>query len=156
MTLSSDIRGSADNVEARPVLAALSRSNLQWLLRPAIGPALVATLCAIPMGSTAQAQKPVALVVVDVKAVALGYRASELTGKAVYNDAGNEIGKLDDFIISRDRVLFAILSVGGFLGIGDRLVALPYTSLRVKGDRIVVPGATKAALGKLPAFTYAR
>ena len=120
----------------------------------ALASALVA-LSATAIGSAAHAQKPVALVVVDVKAVALGYRVSELTGKAVYNDAGEDIGKLDDFIINRDRVLFVILSVGGFLGIGDRLVALPYSSLRIKGDRIVLPGATKAALNKLPAFRYA-
>lgn len=154
MKLFDNARKSGENVTAQPQQAGTSRILRPWFLRPALASALVAALSATAIGSAAQAQKPVALVVVDVKAVALGYRVSELTGKAVYNDAGENIGKLDDFIVNRDRVLFVILSVGGFLGIGDHLVALPYSSLRMKGDRLLVPGATKAALKKLPEFRY--
>jgi hypothetical protein len=101
----------------------------------------------------AQAPKPVALVVVDIKAVALGYRVSELRGRPVTN--GKEtIGKIDDLIIGRDKVLFAILSVGGFLGLGAHLVAVPYSSLRITPKAILLPGATDPALRKLPEFKY--
>jgi hypothetical protein len=102
----------------------------------------------------ATAQKPVALAVVDVKVVALGYRVSELIGRPVTNPGRETIGRIDDFIISRDKVLMTIISVGGFLGIGDRKVAVPYSSLVVAPERIVLPGATKAAVGRLPEFKY--
>ena len=121
---------------------------------------LNATLCAAVLAAaavppaTAQAPKPVALVQVDVKALALGYRASELIGRPVSNGTEN-IGKIDDLIVGRDKVLFAIIGVGGFLGIGERLVAVPYNSLAVTSKSIVLRGATKAAVGKLPAFRYA-
>jgi hypothetical protein len=98
----------------------------------------------------------VALVVVDVVAVADGYRASKLRGTTVINPANEKIGSLDDLIVGKDRVLFAIIEVGGFLGIGSRLVAVPYTSLQISdaGKHIVLPGATKEQLKNLPEFKY--
>jgi hypothetical protein len=98
----------------------------------------------------------VALVVVDVVSVADGYRFSKLRGETVYNSTNEKIGDLDDLIIGKDRVLFAIIQVGGFLGIGSRLVAVPYTSLQISqdGKRIVLPGATKEQLQSLPEFHY--
>jgi sporulation protein YlmC with PRC-barrel domain len=100
----------------------------------------------------------VRLVVVDVKAVGQGYQLSKLTGKNVHNDKDEKIGTLDDFIITKDRSLIAILQVGGFLGLGGRLIAIPYESLNIGDDgrKIVLAGASKEALGKLPEFTYAK
>jgi sporulation protein YlmC with PRC-barrel domain len=99
--------------------------------------------------------RPVALAVVNVQVVALGYRASQLIGRDVTNDSGEKVGKIDDLVVSRDKVLFAIIGVGGFLGIPDRLVVAPYDHLVVTAQKIVMPGATKAALNKLPPFHYA-
>ena len=120
-----------------------------------------ATLCVTILAgapippAAAHAPKPVALVVVDVAAVALGYRATQLIGRPVSNGTEN-IGKIDDLIVGRDKVLFAIIGVGGFLGIGERLVAIPYNTLAVTNQSIVLRGATEAALGKLPAFHHAK
>ncbi|MDB5424670.1 MAG: hypothetical protein JWQ29_2086 [Phenylobacterium sp.] len=115
--------------------------------------ALVVTLAASAPQS-AMAVAPVALVVVNVQAVALGYRASQLIGRPVTNGK-EEIGKIDDLVVGRDKVLFAIIGVGGFLGIGQHLVVAPYNRLTVTPQRILLPGATKAALLKLPEFHYA-
>ncbi|MDB5435287.1 MAG: hypothetical protein JWR47_1544 [Phenylobacterium sp.] len=116
--------------------------------------AVLATSFSLP--AAAQAPPPVALVVVNVQAVALGYRASQLIGRAVTNDRGQAIGKIDDLIIGRDKVLFAIIGVGGFLGLGEHLIAVPYSSLAVTSQHIVLAGATKEAVGKLPQFRYAK
>jgi hypothetical protein len=53
-------------------------------------------------------------------------------------------------------VLFAIVQVGGFLGLGANLVAVPYNSLQIDetGRNIVLPGASKDALKKLPAYKH--
>jgi hypothetical protein len=67
----------------------------------------------------------VEIVAVDVKAVGRGYRASKLIGTHVTNDKNEKIGEIDDFVIGRDKVLFAILEVGGFLGVGKRLMNGP-------------------------------
>jgi sporulation protein YlmC with PRC-barrel domain len=116
--------------------------------------ALAVSASALTFSAPATAQKPVVLAIVDVKLVALGYRISELIGKPIYNPQGQKIGHVDDFVIQRDRVLMTIINVGGFLGIGGRLVAVPYSSLRMTRKGMVLPGATKRTVGKLPAFHY--
>jgi sporulation protein YlmC with PRC-barrel domain len=94
---------------------------------------------------------------VDVSVVAKGYRASKLLGSSVVNDKNEKIGSLDDIIIDRNQVMFAVLQVGGFLGLGGRLVAVPYKTLVIndEGKKIELPGATKEALRGLAEFKYA-
>jgi sporulation protein YlmC with PRC-barrel domain len=122
------------------------------LLTAALGGAVL--LAADPRPVLSQAA--VALVHVDVKAVAAGYRASKLTGSSVINEKNEKIGTLDDLIISKDKVLFAVLQVGGFLKMGGRLIAVPYESLQIDdmGKKITLPGASQDELKKLPEFTY--
>jgi sporulation protein YlmC with PRC-barrel domain len=97
------------------------------------------------------------LVVVDVHEVAEGYRASKLIGSSVVNDQNEKIGTIEDIVIGKDKVLFALLQVGGFLHIGGRMVAVPFQSLVLdeNGAKIKLPGATQEALKKLPEFKYA-
>lgn len=97
------------------------------------------------------------LVAVDVRPLAEAHRASRMIGTAVLNDKNERIGTVDDLIVSpNDRVLFAVLSVGGFLGINRRLIAVPYSELKVddEGRKITLPGASKDALSNLPEFRY--
>lgn len=104
----------------------------------------------------ALAQAAVALIKVDVKEVAQGLQTSELVGTAIQNDKDEKIGTLDDLVITKDRSLFAILQVGGFLGLGGYLVAIPYESLNITDDgrKITLAGASKDALQKLPEFEF--
>ena len=96
------------------------------------------------------------IVAIDVIAVAHGHRVSQLLGHKVINEHNEDIGKIDDFIIGRDRVLFVILEVGGFLGIGAHRVALPISAVdmdTVKG-KIRIQGASRDELKKMPEFNY--
>jgi sporulation protein YlmC with PRC-barrel domain len=98
----------------------------------------------------------VQLVKVDVSVVGNGYRASKLIGSTVYNDKNERIGTLDDIVVGRDKVMYGVLQVGGFLGIGGKLVAVPYDSLKIdeSGKRVELPGASKDELTKLAEFKY--
>jgi sporulation protein YlmC with PRC-barrel domain len=120
---------------------------------------LFATLTLVAAsGTTALAADAIALVHVDVTVVAQGYRTSELLHRTVYNDKNEKIGTFDDLMISKDgKALAAILQVGGFLGLGGHLVAVPYKSVVMKDNenKILLPGATKEALGALGEFHYA-
>lgn len=94
---------------------------------------------------------------VDVGQLSMGYRASKIRGSTVYNDANAKVGAIDDLIVNRDdKVLYAIVSVGGFLGMGKHLVAVPYGAIRIENNHMVLPGATKDALKSMPEFKYAR
>jgi hypothetical protein len=95
------------------------------------------------------------VLVVDVVKVADGMRTGELKGKPVVNDKNERIGTIDDLIIGSDKVLFGILQVGGFLGLGSHYVAVPYQELKISdGPKIVLPGASKEELKSLPEFKY--
>ena len=98
----------------------------------------------------------VQLIQVDVNVVAHGYRVSKLTGSSVTNEKNEKIGTLDDFVVARNRSLFAVLQIGGFLGMGVHLVAVPYDSLVIddEGSKIQLPGASKDELKKLTEFKY--
>jgi sporulation protein YlmC with PRC-barrel domain len=101
----------------------------------------------------------VALVAPDAKEVAKGYRAEELKLRSVVNDKGEIIGRIDDFIFGRDNgPIFAVLKVGDLVGLEGELVAVPFRSLKLddSSGQIVLPGASRAALQKLPVFLYNR
>jgi hypothetical protein len=118
--------------------------------------ALVATSVFLTVPAQVVYAQAVEWVVVDVKVVARGYRAGKLIGTNIQNDKKEKIGEIDDIVIGRDKVLFAILQVGGFLGLGGHLVAVPYNSLQIDdtGRNIVLPGASKEALRKLPQYKH--
>jgi len=88
--------------------------------------------------------------------VSTGYRASKVIGAKHRQRRQRDRGKIDDIIIGRDdKSAFAVLSVGGFLGVGIRLVAVPYEQLKTDDKNILLPGASKDTLKALPEFKYA-
>ena len=114
---------------------------------------MVVLLLASP-GTLAQ---EIGLVTLDVKEVAKGYYANALKFRPVINDRGETIGKIDDFIFSRDGGQdFAVLAVGDFIGLKGHQIAVPFRSLKLDDpqDSIVLPGASRAALQKPPVFLY--
>ena len=92
----------------------------------------------------------------DVAKVAFGYRASKMFERAVVNSQGETIGEINDLVIDKQKMVYAIIEVGGFLGMGENLIAVPYDSLTLNdtGEKITLPGATKEELKKLPKFEY--
>jgi hypothetical protein len=120
--------------------------------------------------ASAQADKPVAgrsvlgVTVVEMEAVIAGWSTKkDLMGKNVLNDQKDKIGKIDDIIITPPKsdtkvpyASFAIIGVGGFLGLGKNDVAIPMEQIKLQGGNLVLAGATKDALKALPKFEYAR
>jgi sporulation protein YlmC with PRC-barrel domain len=84
-------------------------------------------------------------------------RTSELVGARVRNPAGDNLGEIEEIVIptgDQDDML-VIVSVGGVLDVGDKLVALPYDDLRVSldGDTFYFD-RSEEQLKAAPAFTY--
>jgi hypothetical protein len=106
---------------------------------------------------------PLGVAVVEMNAVVHGWSAKkDLLDKTVTNDQKEKIGKIEDLIVNRSTdaklpvASFAIIGVGGFLGIGKNDVAIPMEQIKLEEKQLVLPGATKAALKALPRFEYAR
>jgi len=119
--------------------------------------AVVIGIAVLSGGARAQGTpQTVELVKVDVQKLAAGYRASKVIGSSVVNDANETIGKIDDLLVSSDgKQPYAVLSVGGFLGMGTRLVVVPYETLKFADNKVILPGGTKEGLKMLPEFKYA-
>ena len=111
----------------------------------------------LPNGAVAQGTpQTVELAKVDVTTLAAGYRGSKVIGSSVVNDTDETIGKIDDILVSADgKQPYAILSIGGFLGVGTHLVVVPYNSLKFADNKVTLPGGTKDGLKMLPEFKYA-
>lgn len=63
-------------------------------------------------------------------------KATDLKGKKVTNAAGEDLGQIEDVVTDANsgRILYGVLSFGGLLGMGDKLFAIPWPSLRLSGD----------------------
>jgi sporulation protein YlmC with PRC-barrel domain len=109
-----------------------------------------------PVATLAQGQpQSLAALRIDPVKLSTGYRASKVRGASVVNENGERIGTIDDVIITQDgKESYAVLAVGGFLGLGDHLVAVPYSHLTMQENRIVLRGANKDSLKALPQFKY--
>jgi sporulation protein YlmC with PRC-barrel domain len=82
-------------------------------------------------------------------------RVSKVIGSSVYNDQKQKIGSIDELLMNQNHdVTGVVLSVGGFLGIGSKLVKVPYDQLHFAGDSITMSGATKDQLVNLPSYSY--
>jgi sporulation protein YlmC with PRC-barrel domain len=99
--------------------------------------------------------------VVEMEAVIAGWSVQkDLLKKPVVNDRNEKIGTITDVIITPNpdakvpAASFAVIGVGGFLGLGKHDVAIPMEQLRLQSGKLVLPGATKDALKLLPAFEY--
>jgi hypothetical protein len=81
---------------------------------------------------------------------------SEVKGTAVQNRQNQEIGDVDDLLIRPDTgvIRFAVLSVGGFLGLGSTRVAVPWSAFEITtlpdGTIRMALDATKERLEKAP------
>jgi hypothetical protein len=113
--------------------------------------AVLFTACAWPL----IAQQEV-LVSANVAEVGKGYRTSEVRGRVVWNDRNELIGTIPEVVIGHDDVPFAILEVGGFLGLGTHMVAVPFKALKIDdaSRKIALPGATRRALRNFPEFRF--
>ena len=83
------------------------------------------------------------------------YGANEIVGTQVKNPQGEVVGKIDDLVFDDEgRISFAILGYGGFLGIGQNLVAVPITSLSYGEEpRHFVLNTTKEDIQSAPLFS---
>ena len=120
----------------------------------AIAAVAIAAANAAPLHAQG-AKQTVGLAQINPATLASGYRSSKVVGSAVYNEANEQIGSIDDLIVTtNENVPYAILSVGGFLGIDKHYVVVAMSALDVDGARMVLRGGTKESLKALPGYSY--
>jgi len=113
----------------------------------------VAMLSIAPAASFAQASAP-ALTPAERHDWESAHRVSKILGTEVRTKFGEKVGDIRDIVVDdRGAIRLAIVSTGGFLGVGDRLHAVPWDLLTPgpKDDRIL--DIDKARLQAAPGFT---
>ena len=79
----------------------------------------------------------------------------DVVGKKVVNLGGEDIGEIREVVIdsAAARITYAVMSFGGFLGLGDKLFAVPWVSLNYnRTDDVYVIKANKELLKHAPGF----
>jgi sporulation protein YlmC with PRC-barrel domain len=81
--------------------------------------------------------------------------AATLIGDDVVNDSGEDLGKIEAIMldVSGGRIAYAVLSFGGFLGMGDKLFAIPWSALTLDTDnKCFILSVDKERLDTAPGF----
>lgn len=81
------------------------------------------------------------------------WRTSKMDGLKVYNEANENIGTINDLLMDKNGdIKIAVIGVGGFLGLGEHLVAVPYEKLKFVNEAVAYTG-TGTNPGAKPAAT---
>jgi len=126
------------------------KKSIAFLMVAALGTCLNASISRAQGAPQAITQQRV-----DVVQLGTGYRASKITGSPVYNRSKERLGTIDDMLVVPDnKDTYLILSVGGFLGMGTHLVAIPFSDIHIVDKQMQLPDTTKDSLKSLPEFKY--
>lgn len=106
---------------------------------------------------SADAPAPTPIAGVNDAAMAKSARASKLIGNKVYQ-GDKAIGQIEDVLIDLDNaaVPAVILSVGGFLGVDNKLVAVPVNQIKIDSEARFTTDLTKDQLTNAPAFDFGK
>jgi sporulation protein YlmC with PRC-barrel domain len=74
-----------------------------------------------------------------------GWRASKMAGLSVYNDSNESVGAINDLLMDKGgNIKAVVIGVGGFLGVGEHLVAVPYDKVKFVNEPVAYTGAAGA------------
>lgn len=75
----------------------------------------------------------------------------DIIGKSVFNENDEKIGDINDIVVASDgRSMYLLVGAGGFLGMGQKEVAVPFERFQRTDDRILLSGYSKEQLKALP------
>ncbi|MBR0740412.1 PRC-barrel domain-containing protein [Bradyrhizobium liaoningense] len=119
------------------------------------GTALLATVAYAQSPTTTTDKAPTAATTATTTSTtATGqWRTSKMDGLKVYNEANENIGTINDLLMDKNGdIKIAVIGVGGFLGMGEHLVAVPYEKLKFVNEAVAYTG-TGTNAGAKPAAT---
>ncbi|MEY9179097.1 sporulation protein YlmC with PRC-barrel domain [Bradyrhizobium sp. USDA 326] len=106
------------------------------------GTALLATVAFAQSPTTTTDKAPTAATATTTSTTASGqWRTSKMDGLKVYNEANENIGTINDLLMDKNGdIKIAVIGVGGFLGMGEHLVAVPYEKLKFVNEAVAYTG----------------
>src|SRR3989440_2841413 len=114
--------------------------------------ALLATVAFAQNPSPTDANKPPAAAASTTNSSHQGeWRASKVVGLSVYNNNNESLGSINDLLTDKSgNIKAVVVGVGGFLGVGEHLVAVPFDKIKFVNEPVAYTGASNAP-GNRPA-----
>src|SRR6201993_710470 len=79
------------------------------------------------------------------------WRASKLVGLSVYNEKNESVGSINDMLTDKNgKIVAVVIGVGGFLGVGEHLVAIPFDKVKFSTEPVAYTGASNTGAAKPP------
>jgi sporulation protein YlmC with PRC-barrel domain len=108
-----------------------------------VGSALLATVAfaQTPTATTDRANMPPAAASDSSSSFQGNWRASKVVGLSVYNENNESLGTINDLLTDKDgNIKAVVLGVGGFLGVGEHLVAVPFDKVKFVNEPVAYTG----------------
>src|SRR6266702_2909468 len=110
------------------------------------GTALLASVAFAQTPPATADKAPAAATTTTTTSASGEWRASKMAGLKIYNDANESIGSINDLLMDKSgNVKTAVIGVGGFLGMGEHLVAVPYEKLKFVNEAVAYTGTGTGA-----------
>jgi sporulation protein YlmC with PRC-barrel domain len=82
------------------------------------------------------------------------WRASKVVGLSVYNDKNESLGSINDLLTDKNgKIVAVVIGVGGFLGVGEHLVAIPFEKVKFVNEPVAYTGAANSPAPARPGST---
>jgi sporulation protein YlmC with PRC-barrel domain len=104
--------------------------------------ALLATVASAQTPTTTTDRANTASMVSDSSLQGSTWRGSKIVGLSVYNDNNESLGSINDLLMDKSgNIKAVVLGVGGFLGVGEHLVAVPFDKIKFVDQPVAYTGA---------------
>jgi sporulation protein YlmC with PRC-barrel domain len=115
----------------------------KYMTAGAVGSALLATVAfAQTPTATTDRTNTAGAAVSDSSSLQGNWRASKVVGLNVYNESNESLGSINDLLTDKSgNIKAVIIGVGGFLGVGEHLVAVPFDKLKFVNEPVAYTGA---------------
>ncbi len=121
----------------------------KYMTTALVGSALIATaaLAQTPSTSNATTTAPAATTSAPADMSHQGqWRTSKVVGLKIYNNANESLGSINDLLFDKDgKIAAAVIGVGGFLGVGEHYVAVPFEKIKWVNEPVPYTGASTAS-----------
>jgi sporulation protein YlmC with PRC-barrel domain len=113
-----------------------------------IGSTMLATAAFAQTATTPSTTTPAAPVAASDSSYTGNWRASKIVGLNVYNANNESLGSINDLLTDQNgNIKAVIVGVGGFLGVGEHLVAVPFDKIKFSSQPVVTTSASAGGTG---------
>jgi sporulation protein YlmC with PRC-barrel domain len=129
---------------------------LKYITAGLAASALLATVASAQTPTTTGDRANMAPATASDSSLQGNWRASKIVGLGVYNDNNESLGSINDLLTDKNgNIKAVIIGVGGFLGVGEHLVAVPFDKIKFANEPVAYTGVAGGpnAAGNRPSST---